>query len=107
MKKKTKKKIRSKRIIKKSKIILQPPKEFENIVEYCYHTKHQKFVVRFLDGSSYTLKITDLPPKLQTRKPTWEEAILSPMKSSLVVPCGSGAKEIPSHLIHSRGKLVD
>ena len=91
---------------KAKKNINAPIKEFEKIVEYCYNPKHSKFVVRFLDGSSYALKITDLPPKLQTRKPKWEETILSEDNKSLLAPSGKAMKEIPSHIIHSKGKLI-
>jgi hypothetical protein len=80
--------------------------EYELIKEYCYHEKQSSFVVRFLDGSSYTIKISDLPKKLQTKKPIWTETSLSTAKTSLVVRAGNDYREIPSHIIHARGKLL-
>ncbi len=82
------------------------PHEFERIVEFSYHTKNQKFVVRFLDGKSYTFTIFDLPKKMQTKKPNWEESYLSGDGTSIVVHAGKEVREIASHIIHSKGKEV-
>jgi len=83
-----------------------PIQEYEYIVEYCFHPKHEHFIVRFLDGSSYILAVEDLPKKLQTKKPQWEEATLSEDHRSLLVQAKQDVREIPSHLIHSKGKTV-
>ena len=83
-----------------------PFREFEKIVEYSYHPKYKRFVIRFLDGSSYALKTADLPKKLQTKKPQWEETALSADRSCLLVVAGSDVRQIPSHIIHSRGQIV-
>lgn len=80
--------------------------EFARIIEYCYHEKHERFVIRFLDGSSYALKVSDLPKKLQTKKPKWEDAKLSEDQTSLVVFAGNDERQIPAYIIHARGKAV-
>ncbi len=80
--------------------------EYARIIEYCYHEKHERFVIRFLDGSSYALKVSDLPKKLQTKKPKWEEATLSEDHASLIVFAGNDERQIPAHIIHARGKSV-
>lgn len=80
------------------------PEEYERIVEFSYSPKHERFVFRFLDGSSYSLDIINLPKKLQTRKPEWEEAYLSGDKSVLFVHVKKEVREIPAFLIHSKGK---
>ncbi len=77
--------------------------EYEHIVEFSFIPKSQKFVVRFLDGSSYSLVVNNLPPKFKTKKPTWEEAYLSPGRNSIVVIAGKEVREIPSHIIHAKG----
>lgn len=78
--------------------------EFELIVEFSFLIKQSKFVVRFLDGSSYVLNVADLPKKMQTKKPDWENASLSPARNSLIVIVGDEIREILSHIIHSRGR---
>jgi hypothetical protein len=83
---------------------MQITKEYEHIVEYCYIPKQKKFVVRFLDGSSYVLSIEDLPKKLQTRSPDWENATLSEDNSALIIEANLELREIPAHIIHARGK---
>ena len=80
--------------------------EFAHIVEFSYQSKTEQFVVRFLNNNSYTLKTSDLPKKLQTRKPKWEEAIKSPDGSSILVQAGEDWRQIPFHIIHSRGKQI-
>lgn len=80
--------------------------EFERVVEYSYNEKSACFVVRFLDGSSYLLAIADLPKKMQTKKPEWEEAVLNEDKTAIIVQAGDDLRQIPSHVIHSRGKLL-
>ena len=80
--------------------------EFERIVEFSYNAKSACFVVRFLDGSSYTLKTENLPKKMQTKKPAWVDAVLNEDKSGLIVKAGEGFRFIASHVIHSRGKLL-
>lgn len=82
--------------------------EYECIVEFSFNPKQEKFVVRFLDGKSYALEIATLPKKMQTKKPDWENAYLSGHKDALVVLAASGKelREIPAHVIHSKGKEV-
>jgi len=80
------------------------PSEYETIVEFSFNPKQERFVVRFLDGNSYTLDTADLPKKMQTKKPDWANAYLSGNRSSLVVRSGKEIKEIEAFMIHSKGK---
>lgn len=82
------------------------PHEYECIVEFSFNPKQERFVVRFLDGKSYALDITNLPKKMQTKKPEWETAYLSGDKSALVLEVGKEVREIPAFMIHSRGQEV-
>ncbi len=81
-------------------------KEYERIVEFSYHNKHKRFVIRFLDGTSYVLNIENLPKKLLTRKPDWENTYLSSDRCRLLVTAGEDVRQIPAHIIHSRGKNI-
>ena len=81
-------------------------REFEFIVEYSYQSKNKQFVVRFLDGSSYLLKIEDLPKNLQTKKPEWDESKLSATKNSIEFTANGEKREIPFHMIHARGTVL-
>jgi hypothetical protein len=81
-------------------------REFERIVEYCYQSKEEQFVIRFLDNTSYILRVADLPKKMQTRKPKWEEATLNADQNGIIVQAGEEFREIPSHIVHSRGNLL-
>lgn len=83
-----------------------PLKEFEQIVEFSFNVKTECFVVRFLDGSSYAITTSDLPKKMQTKKPAWGDATLSHDKSSILVQAGDELRLIQSHIIHSKGKLL-
>jgi hypothetical protein len=83
-----------------------PVEEFEQIVEYSFINRQSKFVVRFLDGKSYTLDINDLPKKMQSKKPAWEEASLAGDRSALLIVAGNEVREIASHVIHAKGKEV-
>ena len=78
--------------------------EYEHIIEFSFNSRQNKFVVRFLDGKAYALNLADLPQKMQTKKPVWEEAYLSSQKTALIVQAGKEVREIPSHMIHSKGK---
>ena len=80
--------------------------EIKKIVEFSYQPKLNQFVVRFLDGNTYALKTVDLPKKLQTRKPKWAEAVLSPSHSSIIFEAGKDLRQIPFHTIHSRGRKI-
>lgn len=80
--------------------------EFERVVEYSFNPKSECFVVRFLDGSSYLLSVADLPKKMQTKKPGWEYAVLNEERTAIIVQAGDDLRQIPSHVIHSRGKLL-
>ena len=82
------------------------PAEYERIVEFSFNAKSERFVVRFLDGNSYTLDVVNLPKKMQTKKPEWETAYLSGDKSALVIRAGKEIREIPAFMIHSKGKEV-
>lgn len=81
-------------------------REFERIVEFCFIEKEQRFVVRFLDGSSYSLPISDLPKKLQTKKSEWNESTLSDDRDSILVKAGKDIHQIPAHIIHARGTIL-
>ena len=80
--------------------------EFERIVDFCFIVKQSKFVVRFLDGSTCALETADLPKKMQTKKPQWEDAYLSRDQSSLVVRAGKDLRYVKSHIIRSKGKEI-
>lgn len=80
--------------------------EFERIVEFSFQKKEEQFVIRFLNNASYVLKVADLPKKMLTKKPQWEEAELSHNNSALLVQAGKEFRVIPSHVIHSKGTLV-
>lgn len=80
--------------------------EFERIVEFSFNPKHMKFVVRFLNGETYILKIEDLPKKLQTKKPEWEGTELSSDQTTLLFKAKGEQRTIPAYLVHSKGKLL-
>lgn len=80
--------------------------EYERIVDFSYNPKSENFTVRFLDGSSYALNVSDLPRRLQSKQPDWKEAQLSPNKTSLIVSVGKEIREIASHVIHSKGTVI-
>lgn len=80
--------------------------EFTRIVEYSFIPKQDTFVIRFLSGESYVLNTADLPKKLQTKKPDWENTVLSDDKNAIVFQAGKDYRQIPFHTIHSRGKLL-
>ena len=84
------------------------PQEYEHIVEFSFNPKQEKFVVRFLDGKSYAIKISALPKKLQTKKPSWEDAYLSGPRDAIITVTGSGneIREIPAFMIHAKGKEI-
>ena len=81
------------------------PQEYEKIVEFSFHPKYNKFVIRFLDGKSYTLEIKDLPKKIQTKKPDWESAYLSGSRDTIIATTANGKelREIPAFMIHANG----
>lgn len=81
-------------------------KEYEQIVEHSFNPKQECFVVRFLDGSSYVLKISDLPKKLITNSPDWPTATLSKERTSILVNTHKDIKVIAAHIIHARGKSL-
>jgi len=82
-------------------------REFERIVEFSYQKKTKHFVVRFLEGQTYKLSLEDLPPKLLTKQPEWQEASLSDDRTSIQATCSDGEiKTIPYHIIHANGTLV-
>lgn len=80
--------------------------EYEIIVEFSYNEKQEVFVVRFLNGASYCLSVTSLPKKMQTKKPEWPNAELSPGRTSLVLTMEKEIREIPAHMIHARGTAI-
>lgn len=86
----------------------KPPEiqEYERIVEFSFNEKNQRFVVRFLDGSSYVLHVNDLPKKMQTKKPRWVEAQLNKERTALLVNTNKEIRQIHCHIIHSRGKVL-
>lgn len=80
--------------------------EYEVIVEFSFNSKQDSFVVRFLSGDSYVLRTVDLPKKMQTKSPEWDKAVLSKDHTALIVKAKSDERQILSHMIHSRGKLL-
>lgn len=80
--------------------------EYQHIVEFSYQQKEEKFVVRFLDGSSYSICVEDLPKRLKSKKPKWEEAALSDDRTGLIIKAGTDTRIMPSHIIHSRGNVL-
>ena len=81
-------------------------REYAHIVEFSFNPREEQFVIRFLDNSSYVLKVTDLPKKMQTKKPKWEDTELAKDRSALLVPVGDDFRPIPFNIIHSRGVQV-
>jgi hypothetical protein len=80
--------------------------EYEIIVEFSFNTKTESFVIRFLTGESYMLPVSELPKKLQTKRPAWEEAEISPSKTAIMFKAGHEMREIPAHIIHSKGTII-
>ncbi len=80
--------------------------EYEHIVEFSFNPKQDDFVVRFLDGKSCVLSISNLPKKMQTKKPDWGEAYLSGSKTAIVFRAGNELREIPAFMIHAKGSEV-
>ena len=80
--------------------------EYTIIVEYSFNPRQQSFVVRFLNGESYSLKITDLPKKMLTKKPVWDSTHLNDSKTALIYNAGEEMRQIMFHVIHSRGKKL-
>ena len=85
---------------------METAREYAHIVEYSYNPKNKHFVIRFLDNSSYVLKIDELPKKLQSKKPKWEETKLTNDRSALAVTAGKITRLIPFNIIHSRGQQL-
>ena len=85
---------------------MKDSREYAFIVEYSYNLKNEHFVVRFLDNNSYVLDIEELPKKMQTKNPDWTRTELSSNRDAIIVPVGKGYREIPFHIIHSRGRLL-
>lgn len=85
---------------------MEDAREFAQIVEFCFIPKEQHFVIRFLDNNSYVLKVADLPKKMLTKKPQWEDAAISPERDSILVQAGGDLRVIPFHIIHARGKQL-
>lgn len=84
------------------------PQEYEHIVEFSFNPKQKKFVVRFLDGKGYSLEISALPKKIQTKKPDWGNAYLSGSHDAIITVTGNGSelREIPAFTIHAKGKEI-
>ena len=85
---------------------MEDAREFARIVEFCFIPKDQHFVIRFLDNNSYVLKVADLPKKMLTKKPQWEDAEMAIERDAILVQAGDKVREIPFHIIHSRGKQL-
>ena len=80
--------------------------EYEFIVEYSFNAKQETFVVRFLNGDSYALKVLDLPKKMLTKKPKWDNAQLAPDKNAIIYEAGADLRQIMAHVIHAKGRLL-
>lgn len=79
------------------------------IVEYSFNPKSSCFVVRFLDGSSFVLKTSNLPKKVQFNKHLdWESTQLLPSKNGLFVPINSqtGGISIEHNIIRTKGNIL-
>lgn len=80
--------------------------EYEIIVEFSFNSRQQIFVLRFLNGDSYALKVDNLPKKMLSKKPDWETARLNKEKNALLYDAGNEIRQILAHTIHSKGKLL-
>lgn len=80
--------------------------EYEVIVEYSFNPKTESFVVRFLSGESYALKVSDLPKKMCTKKPDWNSTRLSDDKQSILYDASGETRQLIAPVIHSKGKLL-
>lgn len=91
-----------------NKIVKKELKEYEIIVEYSYVVKGSIFVVRFLSGESYSLRVKDLPPKIRKGKPIWQDSVLADDKTEIIIPLSKSKKKmtIPCHIIHSKGRAM-
>lgn len=85
---------------------VQKTPETEHIVEYCFSQKQQQFVVRFLDGGSYAIKVAELPKKMLTKKPDWTTAKLATNNQAIVFKAGRELRQIPCKIIRKRGRIV-
>jgi len=82
-------------------------REYAFIVEFSYHVKDEKFVVKFLDNNSYILRLSDLPKNMLTKKPNWELTTISKDHSRLLIPIGKKKeRSIPFNIIHSKGIAI-
>ncbi len=80
--------------------------EYEVIVEYSFNPKTELFVVRFLSGESYALKVNELPKKMCTKKPDWERTRLSDDKKAIIFEASGEERQLIAPVIHSKGKLL-
>ena len=80
--------------------------EYEVIVEFSFNEKSEQFVIRFLSGESYCLPVKDLPKRLITKKPAYKAAKLNPTHNSLLFEAAGEVREIPFHMIHSKGTPI-
>jgi len=104
-KKSTKKSVKPRlksRYIKPEPIVTDESK----IVEFSYNSDQQKFIIRLLSGKIFALSISDLPQKFRTKKTDWDNTVLLPNRSSLVVPIGNEGKMISSVLVQEKGHLI-
>lgn len=88
----------------KFKVVI--PSETNQIREYCFIPKQQRFVIRFLSGESFALSVNDLPKKLQSKKPKWEDARLSEDQTYLIVAAGNDIRQIPARIVQTKGKVI-
>lgn len=80
-------------------------KECDQIIEFSFNSKQKSFVIRFLDGSSYLLKISDLPRRLIGNSPDWNSARADQSKTALLVNTSKEVRVINAKTIHNRGKV--
>lgn len=80
--------------------------ECQHIVEFSFNSKQPCLMVRFLDGSLYHVKISNLPKKFQSHKPEWSGVTVSDDFSELIVKTTKELKYIPFKTIQKRGELV-
>jgi hypothetical protein len=80
-----------------------------HIVEFSYDRKEMHYTARFLDGTTLTLSVADLPQRINTIKHDWADAIISDDKTCLLIPRQNLAiyTEVEPRWFWARGKAAD
>ena len=84
-------------------------RDFEQFIEFSYDAVETRYTARFLDGSTRSLQVNDLPAVMCSVKHHWDLAELSLDRMAIIVPRHYGALccEIPAHVFHARGSEPD